>query len=152
MITHLSASQLGMFQRCGEQWKRRYLEGEVIPPGIAARIGTGVHKAAEANFRFKMETGQDWPLDAVQDAAAEAYDKALSQGVFISPDEAPGAKLAMAEGKDTAVALATLFRRELARPYSPAWWNTRSRWIFPASPCPSSPCWTATRRTGPCGT
>lgn len=119
MITHLSASQLGMFQRCGEQWRRRYLEGEVIPPGIAARIGTGVHKAAEKNFRYKMESGEDMRLDEVQDAAATAYDKALAQGVFISPDEAPGAKLAMAEGKDTAVSLATLFRRELAPAIQP---------------------------------
>jgi hypothetical protein len=119
VITHLSASQLGMFQRCGEQWRRRYLEGEVIPPGIAARIGTGVHKAAEKNFRYKMESGEDMRLDEVQDAAATAYDKALAQGVFISPDEAPGAKLAMAEGKDTAVSLATLFRRELAPAIQP---------------------------------
>ena len=38
MIAHLSVSQLGMFQRCGEQWRRRYLDEEVIPPGIAARV------------------------------------------------------------------------------------------------------------------
>ena len=71
MIKHLSISQLGMFQRCGEQWRRRYLDEEVFPPGIAARVGSGVHKAAEINFKSKMQTGEDMPLDAVQDAAAE---------------------------------------------------------------------------------
>ena len=119
MIAHLSASQLGTFQRCGEQWRRRYIEREMIPPGIAARIGTGVHKAAEANFLFKMETGQDWPLDAVQDAAADAYSRALQDGVFFSPDELPGAKIAMAEGKDKVVSLATLFRKQLAPSVQP---------------------------------
>lgn len=120
MIAHTSISQLGMFQRCGEQWRRRYVEEEVIPPGISARVGTGVHKAAEINFKSKMQTGQDMPLDAIQDAAAEAYDKALQEGVFFAPDEVPGAKIAMAKGKDDAVSLATLFRNELAPAISPA--------------------------------
>ena len=120
MISHLSVSQLDMFTRCGEQWRRRYLDEEVIPPGIAARVGSGVHKAAEINFKSKMQTGEDMPLDAVQDAAAEAYDKALAEGVFFAPDEVPGAKIAMAQGKDDAVSLATLFRRELAPAIMPA--------------------------------
>ncbi len=120
MIEHLSVSQLDMFTRCGEQYRRRYIEGEIVPPGIAARIGTGVHKAAETNWREKMRTGQDMPLDAVQDCAAEAYHKALQDGVFFAPDELPGATLAMAEGKDTAVSLATLFRREQGPPVTPA--------------------------------
>lgn len=120
MLNHLSVSQLTTFQRCGEQWRRRYIDGEVIPPGIAARVGTGVHKAAEVNFKSKMQTGEDMPLDAVQDCAAEAYDKALQMGVFFAPDELPGAKIAMAEGKDSAVSLATLFRKELAPAIQPA--------------------------------
>lgn len=120
MITHLSVSQLDMFQRCGEQWRRRYLDEEVIPPGIAARVGTGVHKAAERNFKGKMESGEDMPLDAFQDCAAEAYDNALKDGVFFAPDEVPGARAAMAEGKDKVVSLATLFRNELAPFINPA--------------------------------
>lgn len=120
MITHLSVSQLGMFQRCGEQWRRRYLDEEVIPPGIAARVGSGVHKAAEINFKSKMQTGEDMPLDAVQDAAAEAYDKALQDGVFFSPEDVPSARLSMAEGKDKTVSLATCFRMSLAPHVLPA--------------------------------
>lgn len=120
MISHLSVSQLDMFTRCGEQYRRRYIEGEVVPPGISARIGSGVHKAAEANWREKMRTGKDMPLDAVLDCAAQAYDKSLQDGVFFAPDELPGATLAMAEGKDTAVSLATLFRQDLAPSVMPA--------------------------------
>ena len=114
MISHLSASQLGMFQRCGEQWRRRYIEGEIIPPGIAARIGSGVHRAAELNWREKLASGRDLPLDAVQDAAADAYHAELQNGVFFPPAERPRATIAMAEGKDTAVRLATVMRNELA--------------------------------------
>ena len=87
MIDRLSVSQLDMFARCGEQYRRRYIEGEIVPPGIAARIGTGVHKAAETNWREKMRTGRDMPLDAVQDCAAEAYHKALQDGVFFRSEE-----------------------------------------------------------------
>ena len=114
MITNLSVSQLQMFQRCGEQYRRRYLEKEIVPPGIAARIGTGVHKAAEVNFKSKMLTGEDMPLDDFQDAAADAYHEAIMDGVFFAPDEISGAKIALAEGKDAAVALAGLYRREVA--------------------------------------
>jgi hypothetical protein len=114
MIDHLSISQLDTYSRCGEVYRRRYVEGEIIPPGLPARIGSGVHKGAEINFKAKIETGQDEPLDVIQDAAAEAYHRELGKGVFFSPEEAPGAKRAMAEGKDTVVSLATLFRNGLA--------------------------------------
>lgn len=136
MINHLSVSQLGTFQRCAEQWRRRYIEGEMIPPGISARVGTGVHRAAEVNFLSKLENGEDMPLDAVQDCAAEAYDKALQDGVFFAPDELPGAKIAMAEGKDTAVSLATLFRKQLAPGIQP-WLIERKVWLnVPGIPLP----------------
>jgi hypothetical protein len=120
MIDHLSISQLSMFWRCGEQWRRRYLDNDIHPPGIAAHIGSGVHKAAEINFKSKMQTGADMPLGDVQDAAADAYDRSLSGGVFLAPDEAPSAKISMNEGKDAAVALATLFRESLAPTINPA--------------------------------
>ena len=136
MITHLSVSQLQMFQRCGEQWRRRYLEEEVIPPGIAARVGSGVHKAAEKNFRVKMRSGEDLPLDAFQDAAAEAYDEALSEGVFFAPDELPGAKIAMARGKDDAVSLATLYRREVVPTIMPELVEEKITLELPGVPLP----------------
>ena len=120
MLEHLSVSQLVLFCRCGEQYRRRYIEGEIVPPGIAARIGSGVHKAAEVNWREKIRTGYDLPLDAVQDVAAQSYDKSLEEGVFFAPEEAPRAAAALAEGKDAAVALAALWHRDLAPHIRPA--------------------------------
>ena len=119
MIDHLSVSQLDTYTRCGEVYRRRYIEGEIIPPGLPARIGSGVHKGAEVNFKAKMQTGRDEPLSVVQDAAADSYVKELGKGVFFAPDEVPGAKLAMAAGKDTVVSLAKLFHTELAPQIQP---------------------------------
>ena len=47
MIDHISPSMLGLFCRCQEAFRRRYIEGIKLPPGIAACIGTGMHKGAE---------------------------------------------------------------------------------------------------------
>lgn len=136
MIDHLSVSQLDMFSRCGEQWRRRYIEGEVIPPGVAARVGTGVHRAAEVNYKHKIEHGEDMPLDSVKDAAADAYGKALREGVFFAPDEVSGARHAMSAGKDAAVSLATLYRQELAPKVMPALVEEKIILDLPGVPLP----------------
>lgn len=119
MLEHLSASQLTTFQMCGEKYRRRYIDGERAPSSIEAHIGKSVHKSVEVNFKSKVLSGEDLPLDAVQDAAAENYDKSLSSGVFVPPDELPGAKLAMAAGKDITVDLATLYRSGIAPKIQP---------------------------------
>ena len=118
-LEHLSVSSFGMFSRCGEQWRRRYIEGEVIPPGIAAHVGTGVHRAAEACHKHKLETGETMRVSDMADAAATAYDKALRNGVFFAPDEVDGAQKAMAQGKDNAVKLASLYGEQLAPKIDP---------------------------------
>lgn len=119
MIEHLSASQLTTFQMCGEKYRRRYIECERLPSSIDAYVGKGVHKGVEVNFKSKRLTGQDLPLDVVQDAAADHYDKSLSDGVFVPPDELPGAKLAMSAGKDTTVRLASVYHTDIAPKIQP---------------------------------
>lgn len=115
MIAHISASQLNQFDRCGEQYRRRYVEGEIIPPGIAARVGTGSHKGAEVNHRAKMVTYKDEPLDVIQDAARDGYVHSIREGgVFVPADQRPSAKQMIADGLDTVVALAKLYRDSLA--------------------------------------
>ncbi len=59
MIDHLSASQLSRFTRCAEMWRRQYIEGDIVPVGAAAHIGQAVHKAAEINFRQKIQSHTD---------------------------------------------------------------------------------------------
>jgi hypothetical protein len=119
MISHYSISQLQTFESCGERYRRRYPEGEIIPPAIPAHIGKGVHKAGEINYTGKLDSGEDMPLDAFKDAAAESYQRNIMEGVFFAPDEVSGAKLALAEGKDKTVALAALYRESVAPQVTP---------------------------------
>ena len=119
MIKHISPSMISQFTRCGEQFRRRRIEGEIIPPGIAARIGTGFHRGAEVNHRAKIITGKDEPLSVVQDAARDGYVAALQGGVYFAPDEVAGARKAMAEGVDTTVALARKYHASLAPQIQP---------------------------------
>lgn len=119
MIEYLSQTMINQWLRCGEQFRRRFLEGQVIPPGIAAKIGTGLHKGAEVNHRYKLVTGEDEPLTVVTDAARDGYVKSLDSGVFFPPDELPGAKKKLAEGVDVTVNLAALYHRELAPKIQP---------------------------------
>ena len=121
MIDYLSQTMLGQWFRCPEQFRRRWIEEEVIPPGIAARIGTGLHKGNETNLKAKMATGKDEPLSVVQDAARDGYVKACKEGgVFFPPEEIPSAKAQLAEGVDTTVALAGLYHKSLAPSVIPA--------------------------------
>lgn len=119
MIQHLSISSYNSFISCGEAWRRRYLEDERLPPGIAARIGTGVHHAAETNYSQKIESGVDMPLSDIQDAAATAYDAAVSDGVHFAPEDEGSKDKIISTCKDTAVTLAGLYAEQLAPTIQP---------------------------------
>jgi hypothetical protein len=119
MIESITQSALGMWDRCGEQFRRRYIDDEIIPPGIAARIGTGVHKGAEVNHRAKKVTRKDEPLSVVQDAARDGYVKACQEGVYFAPDDVAGAKKTLAEGVDVTTNLAKLYHSSLAPKIQP---------------------------------
>lgn len=114
MIEFLSQSMIGQWGRCPEQVRRRWIEGDIIPPGIAARIGSGVHKGAEINHAQKIHTGIDEPLDVIQDAARDEYVRRVNDGVFFPVEELPTAKKQLSEGVDMVTALAWLYRESLA--------------------------------------
>jgi hypothetical protein len=114
VIDRIRQSSLDTWERCPEQFRRRYLEGEIVPPGIAARIGTGLHKGAEVNHRGKIRTGSDEPLDVVQDAARDGYVRSLGNGVFFPPEEVPSARVQLAEGVDVTTMLAGVYHTSLA--------------------------------------
>jgi len=72
----ITQSMLGMFLRCPHQFERRYLRGEIIPPGIAARRGSATH--------------EDLPVGDLRDAARDHYVRLVKEeGVFISKDQLP---------------------------------------------------------------
>ena len=117
MIEAIHQSSLGMALRCGEQFRRRYLEGDVIPPSIAAARGTGVHAANEANLKYKVVTGQDMPASDVLDAARDGYVKAFERSggqVYLPREDWPAKKRLMNEGLGDALRCAEVYRSEVA--------------------------------------
>lgn len=115
MIKSIHQSHLTMFLRCPQQFKRRYIKGEIIPPGIAARRGSATHKAAQVNHTQKIVTGEDMPVDALQDAARDEYVRLVTdEGVFIAKDQLSEKEKLLGAGLDAATRLTKLYREALA--------------------------------------
>lgn len=65
-------SGIGMMERCGESWRRRYIEGEKRPPAAAMLVGTGLDRSVRGNLDTKIRTGELLPIEAVKDIARDA--------------------------------------------------------------------------------
>jgi len=131
---HISATQLGMYWRCPESYRRRYVEGEVIAPAIALLQGRAFHKGAEFNFRQKMDSHKDLPASDIVDAAAAAFDTEAAGGFDLTKDEAfDGAEKALGQAKDLVVKLARCHAWEQAPDYQPVAVEHRSRILFPSA-------------------
>ena len=113
-------SQLNMILRCGEQFRRRYVLGHIIPPSIAAARGTGVHYANELNIRHKIIYEYDMPADDLMDAARDKYVDVLSNGVYLPKEEHSAKKRLLGEGLDQTVRLTKLYREAVAPILKPA--------------------------------
>ena len=121
MIETIHQSHLGMWLRCQEQFRRRYIEGEVIPPGISARRGSSVHKAAEINHAQKIKSHEDLPVDTLQDAARDEYVRLVkNEGVFIPKDKVSEKGALLAGGLDASTRLTKLYREVLAPTIQPS--------------------------------
>lgn len=76
---YVSASALGTFRRCPEQYRRRYLLGHKEPPNIRLLWGTADHSALEHNWRQKIDSHEDLPVTEVQEAFAAHLDEVVEQ-------------------------------------------------------------------------
>ena len=125
-IGHISASSIKMAAKCMEQWRRRYIKGEKIPPAGALIQGRADHKAIEANFREKLTTGEDIPVPDVQTIFAEEVDQEIEKaGGAAEIDFGKAVKgktarrKAAGEMKDSGVALVTEYRVVRAPTFQP---------------------------------
>ncbi len=75
----LSPSQINMFLRCQYQWYLRYVEGHKVPPKVEMLVGSAFHKSMEENFRQKIETKEDLPLQDVLDIYDTAFNERLEE-------------------------------------------------------------------------
>lgn len=132
---HLSSVQLEMIGKCPEQWRRRYLEKEVIPPGIALVRGRSVHAGAEHNFRQKIRSHTDLPASHIVERAVAQVEAEIRAGVTLSNDEASvGLRKVTGQTVDMVAKLARLHAQTQAPEYQPAHVELPIRVSLPQSP------------------
>lgn len=131
MIDSIHQSMLNMACRCGEQFRRRYLEGERIPPGAAAARGTGLHAANETNLRQKIVTRTDLPLADLQDAARDGFVHALSDGVFMAKDEVAAKDRILNDALNDCISMTGLYRAVIAPQIDPVAVEKEFRFTVP---------------------
>ena len=119
---YISPSQAIMYTKCGEQYRRRYVLGEIIPPGIALIKGTSVHKGAEFNFSQKILSEKDRPAKDVVDYAVNIFDETVKhEGLLLNSDEeSRGKSVVVGEAKDRAALLSEALMTTVAPKYQPA--------------------------------
>ncbi len=120
-IIDVRQSQLNSFDNCGEAHRRRYLENEIIPPGIAALRGSGFHAAAETNHKQKRKSGKDLPAKELVDLAITSFDELRARDGFrLTAEEMKiGKRPMIARTKNTIQALTNLYSDRVAPSIEP---------------------------------
>jgi CRISPR/Cas system-associated exonuclease Cas4 (RecB family) len=91
-VRHVSASSIGMYQRCQRQWAYRYVLGIKVPPDAGLLTGLGVHRAAEVGMLHKRDTGENPEPEMAATTAAEYVGEQLATGeVILNDDDHAGA-------------------------------------------------------------
>lgn len=112
-MEHISFSQLNMLLRCGEQYRRRYILKQIIPPSGSLMRGRCCHKAEEKNFQHKITQGEFLDAGAVREAFAHEWEE--NEGnIGWQEDELDGNSPKKASGmvKDSGIRLIEVFHRE----------------------------------------
>ena len=136
MITSIHQSMLNMAFRCGEQFLRRYLEGEVIPPGIAMARGTGVHKANEINLLQKIISSTDMRLSDMEDVTRDAYIHSFDNGIYLPKEMVFFKNRLINEGLTDAISLTQLYHSEVAPEIEPIETERKFKVWLPGIPLP----------------
>ena len=110
----LSYTQLNMFLRCPRQYHYRYVLG-IRTPASGAMVQSRVwHQTVERNYRQKIASHNDLPLEDLQAFYAERFDEALRvDEVAFESDESAGAL------KDEGLAIVAAHHREIAPAVQP---------------------------------
>ncbi len=104
---HLSVTQLKMYLRCPLQYYLRYVCGLKIPPTGDLILGRTVHSTLEENYRQKIQSHQDLPLQQFHDIFSQRWDQEAQLTLF-EDGEKPG------QLKDEGVRLLDPYHRDVA--------------------------------------
>lgn len=117
-INHLSPSGLRLLHMCGEAFRRKYVEKAPMTSGLAAAVGTAVHKAAEMDLVAKRDEGELLADEVIFDSAADAFENAIGDArTELHGDEAD--KTILGKAKDQAIGLAGVHHSQLAPMVAP---------------------------------
>lgn len=109
-----------MFTKCGEKWRRRYLDKDRTPTSVAAMRGRAIHSAAEFNFVQKINSREDLPEREVVAYAVNEFDEARKGQFSLSADEREeGAAKVIGRATDEVVTQTEAHIRYQAPDYQP---------------------------------
>lgn len=80
-------SSIDMFQRCGLQWKFRYVDGIKMKPAAALTVGSSVDAAVTHNLEQKINSHLDLPEREVVDAFETTWNKLKDETDFSASNE-----------------------------------------------------------------
>lgn len=126
----LHVSGLNMLSKCGIQFERRYIQGEKVPPGVGAVIGTATDRSITANLKNKIDTGSLLPVEAVTDIARDELLKEWDRGVLPDGDWEKAGDSAKGESIDHAVTLAALHHKRVAPRFSSDGLRVQREWVL----------------------
>lgn len=125
---YFSNTQFDMLFKCPESFRRRYVEGEKRPPGIALMTGTAVHSGAGLNFRQKIHSHADLPVRDIVEASVEAFNASKAGGFMLTEEEeSKGVRGVLGEAKDHVAQLALVHATQVAPEYQPTFVEERVR-------------------------
>ena len=119
---YISPSQVSTYTKCGEQYRRRYIENDIIRPSISLSKGRSVHKGSEYNFKQKIASHLDLKRDEIVDYAVSNFESEKEKEglLFTLEERSRGETIVVGETKDSVADLTGLYAREVAPKYQPA--------------------------------
>jgi hypothetical protein len=105
--TYLSISQVNMYLRCAKQYKFRYVDDHMRPPGVAMALGSGGHAALEVTHHHLVDHDTPAPTEQLLDCFSDKF-KEISQTIEDWEEEKPGLL------KDKGIALVRLYNEQMA--------------------------------------
>lgn len=132
---HFSASQLDMYCRCPEAYRRRYMEKDIIPPSAGQARGKGMHVGAAENMRQKLQTGRDLKPAEIVEIGMCAFGDEIKGGLTLSAAEASrGAEAVLTDVKHDLREILDVHAREQAPDYMPTMVEQLVRVPLPNAP------------------
>jgi len=113
MIEHLSHTQIAILLRCGEEYRRSYIEREPRPLVPAIILGQAYHRALEFGLKARLTDGTELSVAEIRQVANDAWQMATAGEEIVWDGEKPE------ELRDQAATLAALYWEQIAPGVTP---------------------------------